>query len=246
MPRKPPSPKAKGLGAALRAERNRAGITLELAAEAIGLPRQVLSRLENGQRNITPDEVAGLLGRYGTTGPKREQLLTMARTLNEPGWWEQHMPGMTEESATLADYEDRATMIREWSPLLIPGLMQTPDYIMSFMLDDGISPSEAESRLAARLRRQERLGRDDVEYVGLIGEAALIGNDAIHRNQLSALIDAAERPNVTISVVPTKAMPRLGRVGPFMVLDMPPAETVVHVELARSGALLGEVLFTAP
>lgn len=246
MPRKPPSPKAKGLGAALREERNRAHVTLEQAARAIGLSKQVVSRLEKGQRNISADEVAGLLGRYGVTGRKRDQLLTMARTLNDPGWWELKMPGMTEESATLADYEDRATRIRSWAPLLIDGLLQTPDYARSFMLDDGISPSEAESRLAARLRRQDRLKREDIQYAALIGEPALMGTDAIHRDQLSALIDAAERPNITILVVPTLRMPRLGRVGPFLVLDVPPSETVVHVELARSGAFLDEEPFTAP
>jgi transcriptional regulator with XRE-family HTH domain len=95
MPRKPPSPKAKGLGAALREERNRAGVTLEQAASAIGLSKQVVSRLEKGQRNIAPDEVAGLLGRYGVTGRKRDQLLNLARTLHDPSWWEQSMPGMT-------------------------------------------------------------------------------------------------------------------------------------------------------
>lgn len=246
MPRKPPSPKAKGLGAALRDERNRAHVTLEQAARAIGLSKQVVSRLEKGQRNISPDEVAGLLGHYGVTGRKRDQLLTMARTLNDPGWWELHMPGLTQESSTLADYEDRATRITDWSPLLVPGLLQTPNYARSFMIDDGISPSEAESRLAARMRRQERLKRKDVQYLGLIGEPALIGTDAIHRDQLSALIDAAERPNITILVVPTRTMPRLGRVEAFLVLDIPPSETVVHVELARSGAFLDEEPFTAP
>lgn len=246
MPRKPPSPKAKGLGAALREERKRANVTLEQAARAIGLSKQVVSRLENGQRNISPDEVAGLLGHYGVTGRKRDQLLTMARTLNDPGWWELKMPGMTEESSTLADYEDRATRIRQWAPLLVPGLLQTPDYARSFMLDDGISPSEVEARLAARLRRQDRLKREDIQYVALIGEPALIGTDAIHRDQLSALIEAAERPNITILVVPTRTLPRLGRVEAFLVLDIPPSETVVHVELARSGAFLDEEPFTAP
>lgn len=246
MPRKPPGPKAKGLGAELRVLRKRAGITLEQAAKAIGVSKQVLSRLENGQRNISPDEVAGLLALYGVTGPMRDQLLAMARTLNDPGWWELNMPGVTQESSTLADYEDRATRIRSWAPLLVPGLLQTVDYMRSFMLDDGISPSEAESRLATRLQRQNRLKRQEVQYIALIGEPALIGTDAIHRDQLSALVEAVAQPNINIVIVPTLAMPRLGRVGAFLVMDVPPAETVVHVELARSGAFLDEEPFTAP
>ncbi|MEV0676991.1 helix-turn-helix transcriptional regulator [Actinosynnema sp. NPDC050436] len=233
------------LGGELRALRKDARVTLEQAAAAIGLSKQVLSRLETGQRNIVPDEVAGLLGLYGVTGPRREQLLTMARTLDDPGWWELNAPGLTQESATLADYEERATRITDWSPLLVPGLLQTPDYARAFMLDDGLTSTEVESRLAARMRRQERLDRDDVHYTALLGEPALIGNDDIHRDQLAALAVAADRPNVTIRVVPTRSMPRLGRVGAFMVLGIS-SSTVVHVEMARSGTFLDEEAFTTP
>ncbi|PSL53154.1 helix-turn-helix protein [Saccharothrix carnea] len=244
MPRKSPGPKAKGLGAELRILRKLAKITLEQASAAIGLSKQVLSRLETGQRNISPDEVAGLLALYGVTGGQRDKLLTMARSLNDPGWWELNAPGMTQESVTLADYEDSARKITDWSPLLVPGLLQTPEYAGSFMLDDGLTPSEVEARLAGRLRRQERLNRNDVHYTALIGEPALIGNDDIHRNQLTALAKAAERPNVTIRVVPIAAMPRLGRVGAFMILEVP--RVVVHIEMARSGAFLDEEPFTTP
>jgi transcriptional regulator with XRE-family HTH domain len=245
MPRKPPGPKAKGLGAELRTLRERAKVTQEQAAKAIGLSKQGISRLENGQRNITPDEVSGLCGRYGVTGAKKDQLLAMARTLHDPGWWELNMPGMTQESSTLADYESRAVRITDWAPLLVPGLLQTEDYARSFMLDDGISPTEVEARWTARLRRQHRLTRDDLRYVALIGEPALIGNDVIHQDQLSALVNAANRPNITIRVVPTRNMPRLGRVGAFMALEVPPT-TVVHVEMARSGAFQDDEEYVAP
>ncbi|MFD7659810.1 helix-turn-helix domain-containing protein [Actinosynnema sp. NPDC059797] len=245
MPRKSPGPKAKELGAELRTLRKNSAITLEQASVAIGLSKQVLSRLETGKRNIAPEEVAGLLGLYDVTGPRREQLLTAARTLDDPGWWELNAPGLTPESALLADYEDRASHITDWSPLLVPGLLQTPDYARAFMLDDGVAPTEVEARLAARLRRQERLCRDDVRYTALIGEPALIGNDDVHHDQLQSLVAVAERPNVTIRVVPVRSMPRLGRVEAFMMLDVPPA-LVVHVEMARSGVFLEEESLTTP
>ncbi|OKI32552.1 hypothetical protein A6A25_25870 [Saccharothrix sp. CB00851] len=88
------------------------------------------------------------------------------------------------------------------------------------------------------------MNRDDVQYTALIGEAALIGNDEIHRDQLTALAKAAERPNITIRVVPIAAMPRLGRVGAFTIIDVPPI--VVYIEMALSGAFLNEEPFTTP
>jgi len=251
MPRKSPGAKTKGLGAELRKLRQAASMTIEQGAAAIGKSKQVVSRLETGQRSISSDEVAGLVALYATAGvvtsAKREQLLTMARTQDDPGWWELQMPGLTQESATLADYEDSATSITSWAPLLVPGLLQTVGYARAFMLEDGIELTAIEPRITARLRRQARLRRPDVHYLALIGEPALIGDDAIDHEQLDALVEASARPNISIRVVPMTAMPRIGRTSAFLVLDQPgPAPTVVHVELARSGAFLDEPALTEP
>lgn len=243
MPRKSPGAKARGLGAELRLLRNSAGVTLKSASTSLGLSTQAVSRLETGKRNISVDEVAGLLALYGVTGLRREQLLTMARALDEPGWWELSMPGVTRESALLADYEEHATRITSWAPLLIPGLLQTMDYSRSFMLEDGLERAQVEARLTARLRRQARLDRPDVEYLALIGESALPGADDIQVAQLDALLRAADRANVTVRVVPTDVIPRQARLGAFILLESP---VVVHVELARSGAFLDEPSFTDP
>lgn len=243
MPRKSPGAKTKGLGTELRRLREVAGVTLKQAGTALGLSPQVISRLETGQRNIAEIEVAGLLALYGVTGPQKDQLLNQARTLDDPGWWELHMPGVTRESATLIDYEDRADRIADWAPLLIPGLLQTMEFGRSVMRQDGVSPAQVEARLSARLRRQHRLTRGDVEYLALIGEPALCGEDEIQRDQLNSLLAAAERPRITIRVVPTRAIPRVARLGAFIAVQSPP---VIHVELARSGAFLDEPAFVDP
>lgn len=243
MPRKSPGAKAKGLGYELRRLRQAAKITLEQAAASLGLSKQVISRLETGQRNIALEEVAGLLALYQVTGPKRDQLLTMARTLDDPGWWEVNMPGMTEESATLASYEEHAKRIVSWAPLLVPGMLQTMEFSRAFMLEDGVPKDVVEARLMARLRRQYRLSRRDVEYEALLGEPALCASDQVQRDQLTSLLAAAEQPNITIRVVSTADIPRLGRLGGFLVIESPP---VVHVELARSGAFLDEPPFIEP
>lgn len=246
MPRRSPGAKAKGLGAKLRALRKEAGVTIEVAAAAIGKSKQVVSRLETGQRSISPDEVAGLLALYGVTGARREQLLSEARTLDDPGWWELPIPGMTQESATLADYEEGASRITSWAPLLVPGLLQTLDLSRAFMLADGIPREQVEGRLTARLRRQARLNRRDVEYLALIGEPALIGDAPELGDQLSALVAAAQRPNVAIRLVPTAAIPLHCRRGPFIAIESPTDRLVVHVELMAGGVFLDEPDLTAP
>lgn len=247
MPRKSPGAKAKGLGTELRILRERAGKKQADAAKALGCSVQVISRLESGGRNISEREVLVLLTVYEVAGPKREQLLMMARTLDDPGWWEHDMPGLTRESATLADYEERAYRITSWAPLLVPGLLQTMAYSRAYMLDDGIAPAEVEARLTTRLRRQHRLTHPDVEYLAIIGEPALCGIDRdMAVEQLASLLAAGAQPNVSIRIAPMDRLKHAGRLGGFLALELPDEEPVVHVELARSGVFLDEPILTTP
>lgn len=245
MPKKSPGPRVKALGDALRVERNRAGVRLVQAAHSLGVSKTVMSRLEIGQRNITREEVVGLCTLYAVPPERREMLLRMVQGADDPGWWELEFPGLTMESATLADYEDRATTITSWAPLLIPGLLQTPETSRRFMIEDSISPGDVELRLMARSRRKQRLGRGDVRYLAIIGEPALAGRGDVHRRQLTALVEAAQQPNIDIRVVRTEDIPMVGRLGAFLLLKLA-TQTVVHVELARSGAFLDDVAFTDP
>ncbi|GAB3471833.1 helix-turn-helix domain-containing protein [Actinophytocola sediminis] len=246
MPRKSPNAKTKGLGAQLRALRKQAGVNIETAAAALGKSKQIVSRLETGHRSISPDEVAGLLALYRVVGPRREQLLAQARTLDDPGWWELPMPGMTRDSATLADYEEAAVRITSWAPLLPPGLLQTEDYARAYMREDGIPADQIEGRITGRLRRQARLRRADVEYLALIGEPALHGTGAVYREQLDALAEAAGRPNIAIRVVPGDAIPLHARLGGWLVAEPATGTTVVHVEMLRGGVFLDEDALTGP
>jgi transcriptional regulator with XRE-family HTH domain len=247
MPRRSPGAKTKALARELRVLRERASKRQSDGAKAIGVSVQGFSRLEAGQRNISEEEVLILLTVYEVTGPKREQLMLMARTLDEPGWWEHDMPGLTQESATLADYEERAFRIISWAPLLMPGLLQTMAYARAYMLEDGIPRPEVEVRLNTRLRRQHRLSRPDVEYVAYIGESALSGIDQVVAvEQFNALLTAAARPNVAIRVVLMDRLPHAGRLGGFLALQLAEEDNVVHAELLRSAVFLDEPMLTGP
>lgn len=57
------------------------------------------------------------------------------------------------------------------------------------------------------------------------------------RDQLSALLEHADRQNVEIRMVPTISLLRLGRVEPFLVMEVASAETVVHVEESNQPAV---------
>lgn len=250
MPRKPPAVKAKGLGAWLRVCREEAGLSLREASEAADWDKSTLSRLETGQRNVSADEIAELLGVFRVRGQVKKEIMALARTLDEPGWWgrSEDVEGLPKESVTLAEYEGMAARITDWAPLLIPGLLQTPDYSRAWLLGTGDNPAGIDCRIAMRAKRQQIL-RTSLTYVAYLGEAALrtlVGDAATMARQLAALREVGGRDNVSIRVVPSAAGPHAGQLLTFLALEFPSAPPVVVVELLRSSIFMDEQRQTEP
>lgn len=95
---------------------------------------------------------------------------------------------------------------------MIPGLLQTEHYarhVLSAYNDVmPISPRVVERRLETRLIRQQLLVRDEpLEHVALIDESVLLrqrSNRLVMQAQLQRLVELAERPNITIRILPLK------------------------------------------
>ncbi|MGH3624076.1 MAG: helix-turn-helix domain-containing protein [Sciscionella sp.] len=243
MPRKSPGARAKALGAELRKCRDNLNLSLAKAAKVVGMTKTVLYRLENGERNISVEDAARILGAYRVTGRDYDRLMSRARAIDEPGWWEHGLEGLPLESGTLADYESRANKITDFAPLLIPGLLQIVDYSRAAMNLFDINNAAVDVRITARLRRQQTLQNTGLTYTALIGEAALrtvVGGPGVHAAQLRALLAVNQRQNVTLKVVPIDAPAHPGQLGAFIALEFPEDDPVVHIEMATSGAFLDE------
>jgi transcriptional regulator with XRE-family HTH domain len=239
--RKPPGPKAAALGAELRAIRTRLGRSMLDVAGQLGWSESMLSRLENGKRNIDVEEVSALLAIYGITGQERDKLMTMARTPDESSWLDRGLPGLPAETVNLATYEAAPDLARitDWALALVPGLLQTMEYTRAFMLADGIPESEVGSRLMARQRRQEILNR--IQYTAYLDESVLkrpIGGPKVLRGQVQRLIEMAQDESVKIRITPNKTDGHGGHAGSFVLLEFEHAKPVAHVELTRSGVFL--------
>lgn len=233
MPKRAPGARAKGIGTQLRAFRHEAGYNhLEPVTDQLGWNKARLSRLETGATNPTVDAVASLLTIYGIKDERRERLLEAVRSVDEPGWWEK-TAGMTKESAALADYENEASEVVSWAPLLIPGLLQTMDYASAFMdIAFRMSHEEIGVRLGTRRERQRAIaGKRYTAYLGEPALRAVVGDRAVMAAQLRSLTN---RDNVSVRVVLTSAPAHLGQIGPFLLLRFPAADTVVNVELLES------------
>jgi Domain of unknown function (DUF5753) len=137
----------------------------------------------------------------------------------------------------------------------VPGLLQTEEYARAVVSTrPNTSDDQIEELVAARIQRQEVLGREESPLLWtLIDEAALyreVGTPGIMNNQLRHLADLSRRPNVTIQVVPYSAGPHSGLLGAFAIAeldDSPPIaylETAVEGETVEDQSVLGRLALT--
>lgn len=224
----PHSPTVRGrkLGAELERLREVAGLTLDEAADQLGAGwnRFRVRRLEKAKVKPTEAAVTAMLDLYGDGG-QRAALIALVKDSHRRGWWNDYSDVFR---GSYVAQEDDASSIREWSPQVVPGLLQTEEYARE-VIRAGRPGDEAgvHRRVQARMTRKALLGRIDPAapmLTAILDEAVLrrpIGGRDVMRTQLHALIDAARRPNVEIRVLPFAVGTHAGLDGPFIVLGFP-------------------------
>src|SRR5436190_16755967 len=91
-----------------------------------------------------------------------------------------------------------------------------------------IGATDVEKRVRVRMERQSLLIQDDpIDLWVVLDEAVVsrpVGGDAVMRDQLKRLVEAAELPNVTLQILPFAAGAHAGMDGTFAILDFPEVE----------------------
>jgi len=226
------------IGARLRAIRKeRAELSLEAAAKVAQWAPARLSRTENGQRQVTIEEVATLLTAYKLPVAEREEVL--AQLQGGQGWWDRGIPGIQAEVGALASYEADAVELTDVSIPIVPGLLQTYETAKAIMAAGLTLPEDVETRWMARLRRQQVLGT--VDYTAYIGEAALrtsFGGPEVLRGQLQHLAGARER-GIGVRIVPERQT-RVLLLDTWMWMRFANTPPVVCVEMTSGAQFLHE------
>lgn len=236
--------KARGLGAELADLRAQAGLTLREVADLLDWSAPTLSRVENGMRDTTSEEVAALLVVYKITGAKKDRLVHMARTIDQPGWWETSAGDLPGQLVALRAFEAKAVKITTFGLTFVPGLLQTEDYTRSLMEAVGVPDNGAIDKwTAVRLGRQEILSRRNPPVLHtIIDEAALnrtFGGPGVMAEQARHIVQMAAKPNVTVQVLRRPDHPAVS--GSFHILEFPPpAKAFVHLEHFGSSLFLDE------
>lgn len=207
-PRTTPTQRQRRLGAEIRKMRTEAGLSAEYVAGLLGVDRGKISNIESGVRNISPDRLRTLATHCECTD--EQYLATLVGLTESPqgNWWDEYRGRLSSGLLDIVELEWHAARIQTIQTVHVPGLLQTEDYARSVFAAvlPPLSRLEVELRVAHRMDRQRVLTREDpVSYVGYVHEAALrmlFGGREATRSQLNALIEAGERDNITIRIVP--------------------------------------------
>ncbi|MFI1352444.1 DUF5753 domain-containing protein [Streptomyces sp. NPDC020898] len=135
--------------------------------------------------------------------------------------------------------ETDAETICAWSPLVVPGLLQTAAYARETIggVTTSRTPDEVTALTQVRMARQSVLSRPGtaLELWAIIHEAALHQRFAVRpatmREQLRRLLDVSEMPNITVQLMPLNSTAHPGVVGGFTLTGFPqPMPSVVLLE----------------
>jgi transcriptional regulator with XRE-family HTH domain len=236
--------RAEELGDDLRRLREAAGMSLERAGELIDASATKMSRIENGLREGSTEDVAALLAIYGCVGPRRTELLKLAHEVDRRGWWQRTKPTFDERVRTLLNLEKKADLIVNYECMNVPGLLQLPDYTRALLVESEMVPvSEIEDRLTVRANRQSiLLGSQTPRLLVLIDEQVMtrrIGGPTVMRRQLAHLAETAQATHVSLRVIPNSGA-HAGANGAFMLLKRETGHKVVYLENLTSSLFLEE------
>ncbi|MFG2014608.1 helix-turn-helix domain-containing protein [Actinomadura geliboluensis] len=233
------------VGAQLRRFREAAGISTEDAGYEIRGSHSKISRMELGRVGFKERDIADLLTLYGVTDPGvRDTLLELAAHASTPGWWHAYgdvVPGWYEPYLGL---EQGALVARVYEVQDVPELLQTPGYARALLAarHPDASKEEVERRVELRMARRRVFERPDpLKLWAVLDEAVLrrvVGGPRTMRAQIEHLIAMAERPNITVQILPFTTGGHAAESGPVTLLRFaePELPDVVYLE-QLTGAL---------
>jgi len=207
-----PTVRRRRLAAELRGIRESKGKSGDTVAAALKWSPSKISRYERARTGLRPREVERLLDYYEITGPRRELLLGLAEDAAQKGWWEEFTDSLSEDYKQFIGLEHEATVMAIWHVDVVTGLLQTEEYarhiIGSYSRVEPVAPGMIGRLVRVRMRRQQVLDRDGLQLSVVLDESVLkrrIGDEAVMYDQLQRLVKEADRPNLTLQVLPLDA-----------------------------------------
>ncbi|MFE1773769.1 MULTISPECIES: helix-turn-helix domain-containing protein [Streptomyces] len=220
-PESPESP-AEAFGVEIKYAREARGWSQTVLAVKLCCQQPYVSKVERGQQLASvqfAEQCDKVFGTPGTYARMRQR----AADAGNPAWMIPYLQ-LEREAASICDY----------SPGLVAGILQTPQYAEAVYraARPDESPAQIKQRVEDRMRRREIFEATNPPSLWVIlHEAALwsgMGDTGVMREQLQYLAAAAEHPRITVQVFPLCGTP--ARRTPFIVLKRQDATEFLYAE----------------
>jgi hypothetical protein len=197
----------------------------------MGYSPSVIAKLETCRTIPSPQHAAQADEALRTPGTFRRLRQAMINGAYEP--WVR----------ALLEMEERATVLRNWESLVVPGLLQTEAYARGVLRGarPGDTDGEIEQLVTARMSRQAIWEREDQPppmLFAVLSEAVLrqrVGDEQIMRDQLAHLVEANGNPRITVQVLPFAAAAHPGLLGPLLVASFDNDRDAAYLDNALDG-----------
>ncbi|MFI5836235.1 helix-turn-helix domain-containing protein [Micromonospora sp. NPDC051300] len=232
------------LGRYLKEIREDAHITVSAAARELEWSTPRIWRYETGQVSMHPNDVEAMCRVYGASRETIETMRALARETKAHGWWHSYGEAVEDWFKLYVGLEAAATKIRKYEADLIPGLLQTVEYMRELIAIDqpGLSEIDRQAKVDVRLRRQRLLARaiPKAPLLDLVLSEAVLRRPLRDRSamvrQLDSLVVNGRRHNIRLRVLPLDAgLSRWASTGTFTMLDFPtevrePEPTTIYMD----------------
>jgi transcriptional regulator with XRE-family HTH domain len=219
-------------GAELRRARMAAGLSQEQLGVRVGYSGAQVGKVETGERSPSPHFATKCDDALPTAGGLFIRIYALARRWDGgyPSWF-----------AEWLDAERRATSLRTWQPLLVPGLLQTADYARALFQAwrSADCADQLDNLVSARIERQVILERAKPPTLWVVLDEGVlhrqIGSAKIMQEQLAHLAAMSDRSKITIQVIPAEVGAHIGLTGGFAIAGFDNAPSIVYMESPNQG-----------
>lgn len=225
------------LATALREARKRARLTGDRLAARCGISQSKISKIETGKILPSATDVERITAALGVTDERQHELAALARLANTEfqGVRASLKRGLHQKQRELAALEADTRHIRFFLPLMITGLLQTPEYARASLAN---FPGDHPQAIAKRLDRQASLYNPAKRFTFILTEAAVrwqLCEPRVMAVQMGRLASLSELPNIRLGIIPLDLYVPDGPLNTFTIYDerIATAETFGGVIMMR-------------
>ncbi|KIF00515.1 regulator [Streptomyces sp. RSD-27] len=230
------------LGSALRALRQAPGREAKAVARSAVMSTAKLSKIENGHVAPSVVDVERILTALDVSEQVKAEYMAAARAqaTEATAWRLFRRMGFHRKQEEIRALEASMKLLRLFQPSLVPGLLQTPEYVRAVLQGKGLSEDQVARTIGARIERQRVLYDTGKQLRFVITEPVLrwrLLPPAMMAGQLDRIASVSRLPNVDVRVVP---------------LDRPQTDVLGHSFVIRDDRMVtvetthAEVIVTDP